>query len=148
MVGGACNTSPTNTNGTNYAWASDALEGVADEVHITGRQGRRSGRTRHQQRYRAEAEARASHRKRGYGLRRSRLEGDDGHRIWDGWAAFSDHPDAYTPLLYGNDPSNPRGTGEEPVGSRRRDRHRFTGDLSSAAIPQWSTSASRSVGGR
>ena len=76
MVDGGFNVTPTNT----------ALEGLADEVHITGRQERGSRRTRRRrQRYRTGAEGRVSHLKRGYGLRRSRLKGDEGHQIWDGW---------------------------------------------------------------
>jgi IS5 family transposase len=37
-------------------------------------------------RYRTGAEGRISHLKRGYGLRRSRLKGDDGQKTWTGWA--------------------------------------------------------------
>ncbi|HEV2930405.1 MAG TPA: hypothetical protein VGW74_17100 [Propionibacteriaceae bacterium] len=32
---------------------------------------------------------RISHLKRGYGLRRSRLRGDQGQRIWTGWAVLA-----------------------------------------------------------
>ena len=89
MVDGGFHTAPTNT----------ALEDLADEVHITGRQERGSRRTRRRrQRYRTGAEGRVSHLKRGYGLRRSRLKGDQGHRIWDGWAAFTYNADTYTTL--------------------------------------------------
>jgi len=80
---------PTNT----------ALEGLAGEIHITGRQENGSRRTRRRrQRYRTGAEGRISHLKRGYGLRRSRLKGDDGHQIWDGWAVFTYNADTYTTL--------------------------------------------------
>ena len=41
---------------------------------------------------------RVSHLKRGYGLRRSRLKGDEGHQIWDGWAALTYNADTYTTL--------------------------------------------------
>ena len=34
-------------------------------------------------------EGRISHLKRGYGLRRSRLKGDDGMQIWTGWAILA-----------------------------------------------------------
>ena len=88
-VDGAFNTTPTNT----------ALEGLADEVHITGRQEPGSRRTRRRrQRYRTGAEGRISHLKRGYGLRRSRLKGNEGHQIWDGWAAFTYNAATYTTL--------------------------------------------------
>ena len=40
-------------------------------------------------RYRTGAEGRISHLKRGYGLRRSRLKGAEGERIWSGWATFA-----------------------------------------------------------
>jgi IS5 family transposase len=40
-------------------------------------------------RYRTGAEGRISHLKRGYGLRRSRLKGIEGERIWTGWATFA-----------------------------------------------------------
>ena len=89
MVDGGFNQAPTNT----------ALEGLADEVHITGRQEPGPRRTRRRrQRYRTGAEGRVSHLKRGYGLRRSRLKGDEGHQIWDGWAAFTYNADTYTTL--------------------------------------------------
>ena len=89
MVDGGFTTTETNT----------ALEDLADDVHITGRQEPGSRRTRRRrQRYRTGAEGRVSHLKRGYGLRRSRLKGDEGHRIWDGWAAFTYNADTYTTL--------------------------------------------------
>jgi hypothetical protein len=89
MVDGGFTTTETNT----------ALEDLTDEVHITGRQEPGSRRTRRRrQRYRVGAEGRVSHLKRGYGLRRSRLKGDEGHRIWDGWATFTYNTDTYTTL--------------------------------------------------
>ena len=89
MVDGGFNVTPTNS----------ALQDIADEVHITGRQERGSRRTRRRrQRYRVGAEGRVSHLKRGYGLRRSRLKGDEGHQIWDGSAAFTYNADTYTTL--------------------------------------------------
>ena len=39
--------------------------------------------------YRTGCEGRISHRKGGYGLRRSRLRGDHGQRIWTGWAVLA-----------------------------------------------------------
>jgi transposase, IS5 family len=40
-------------------------------------------------RYRTGCEGRISHLKRGYGLRRSRLRGDQGQRTWTGWAILA-----------------------------------------------------------
>jgi transposase, IS5 family len=80
--------------------SNDALAALAPErVHITGRQEQGSRRTRRRmQRYRTGAEGRISHLKRGYGVRRSRLRGDEGHQIWNGWATFTYNADTYTTL--------------------------------------------------
>jgi transposase, IS5 family len=57
------------------------------QIQIAGRHEPGSRRTRKRRaRYRTGIEGRISHLKRGYGLRRSRLKGDDGMRIWTGWA--------------------------------------------------------------
>ena len=89
MVDGAFTTTATTT----------ALDGLADTVHIAGRQKQGSRRTRRRrQRYRTGMEGRVSHLKRGYGLRRSRLKGDEGHRIWDGWATLTYNAETYTTL--------------------------------------------------
>jgi IS5 family transposase len=89
MVDGGFTTNETNT----------ALEGLANEISIAGRQEAGSRRTRRRRRrYRTGAEGRISHLKRGYGLRRSRLKGDDGHQIWDSWATFTYNADTYTTL--------------------------------------------------
>ena len=40
-------------------------------------------------RYRTGCEGRISHLKRSYHLRRSRLKGDQGQRIWTGWAILA-----------------------------------------------------------
>jgi IS5 family transposase len=57
---------------------------------IAGRAGPGSRRTRRRlARYRTGCEGRISHLKRGYGLRRSRLRGDQGQRIWTGWAVLA-----------------------------------------------------------
>ena len=89
MVDGGFTTTETNT----------ALEGLADEIHIAGRQEAGSRRTRRRRRrYRTGAEGRISHLKRGYGLRRSRLKGNEGHQIWDGWATLTYNLDTYTTL--------------------------------------------------
>jgi hypothetical protein len=89
MVDGAFTTTATNT----------ALEDLADTVHIAGRQEQGSRRThRRRQRYRTGTEGRVSHLKRGSGLRHSRLKGNDGHQIWDGWAILTYNADAYAAL--------------------------------------------------
>jgi transposase, IS5 family len=79
---------------------NDALAPLEPErVHITGRQEQGARRTRRRlQRYRTGAEGRISHLKRGYRLCRSRLKGDEGHQIWDGWATFTYNTDTYTTL--------------------------------------------------
>jgi transposase, IS5 family len=57
---------------------------------ISGRAESGSRRTRKRlARYRTGCEGRISHLKRGYGLRRSRLRGDQGQRIWTGWAVLA-----------------------------------------------------------
>ena len=89
MLDGAFNPGPSNS----------ALEDLADTVNITGRQEQGSRRTRRRRlRYRTGAEGRISHLKRRYGMRRSRLKGDEGHQIWDGWAGFTYNADTYTTL--------------------------------------------------
>ena len=89
MVDGAFTTKETTT----------ALEGLANEIYIAGRQEAGSRKTRRRRkRYRTGAEGRISHLKRGYALRRSRLKGDEGHRIWDSWATFTYNADTYTTL--------------------------------------------------
>ncbi len=89
MVDGGFTTKETNT----------ALEGLADEIYIAGRQEAGSRRTRRRRkRYRTGAEGRISHLKRGYGLNRSRLKGNEGHQIWDGWATLTYNAETYTTL--------------------------------------------------
>jgi IS5 family transposase len=62
----------------------------SDQVHISGRHEPGSRRTRKRRaRYRTGIEGRISHLKRRYGLRRSRLKGDDGMRIWTEWAILA-----------------------------------------------------------
>ncbi|MCA1697365.1 MAG: transposase [Actinobacteria bacterium] len=61
-----------------------------ERVFVSGRQEPGSRRTRKRlQRYRTGAEGRISHLKRGYGLRRSRLKGQEGQRIWTGWGILA-----------------------------------------------------------
>ena len=65
-----------------------------DRVFISGRQQPGSTRTqRRMQRYRTGAEGRISHLKRGYGMGRSRLKGDQGQQIWTGWAILAYNAD-------------------------------------------------------
>jgi IS5 family transposase len=89
-VDGGFNTGPTN----------DALAPIEPErVFISGRQQPGSRRTqRRMQRYRTGAEGRISHIKRGYGLRRSRLKGDQGQRIWTAWGTLAYNLDTYARL--------------------------------------------------
>jgi len=48
------------------------------------------------QRYRTGAEGRISHLKRGYGMRRSRLKGDEGQKTWTGWGILTYNLDTLT----------------------------------------------------
>ena len=60
------------------------------QIQLSGRHEPGSRRTRKRRaRYRTGIEGRISHLKRRYGLRRSRLKGDDGMRIWTGWAILT-----------------------------------------------------------
>jgi IS5 family transposase len=81
--------------GFNVGPTSEAFEDLAPErVFISGRQQPGSRRTqRRMQRYRTGAEGRVSHLKRGYGLDRSRLKGDEGQQIWTGWAILAYNTD-------------------------------------------------------
>jgi IS5 family transposase len=63
---------------------------TADQIQIAGRHEPGSRRTRKRRaRYRTGIEGRISHLKRGYGLRRSRLKGDDGMQTWTSWAILA-----------------------------------------------------------
>ncbi len=77
---------------------NDALEDLnLERVFIAGRQQPGSKRTqRRLQRYRTGAEGRISHLKRSYGLRRSRLKGDEGQKTWTGWAILTYNLDTLT----------------------------------------------------
>jgi len=79
---------------------AETLKSLGPErTFISGRQQPGSRRTqRRLQRYRTGAEGRISHLKRGYGLSRSRLKGDQGQRIWTGWATLTYNFDTYTRL--------------------------------------------------
>ncbi len=69
----------------------DALPELGkDRIHLAHQHEPGSRRTRKRRsRYRTGIEARISHLKRRYGLRRSRLKGHDGMRIWTGWAILT-----------------------------------------------------------
>lgn len=68
-----------------------------ERVFISGRQQPGSRHTqRRLQRYRTGAEGRISHLKRGYGMRRSRLKGDDGQKTWTGWGILTYNLDTLT----------------------------------------------------
>ncbi len=70
--------------------ALSALEREPERVFIAGRQQPGSRRTqRRLRRYRTGAEGRISHTKRDYGLRRSRLKGDEGRQTWTGWGILA-----------------------------------------------------------
>jgi IS5 family transposase len=61
-----------------------------DQLHLSGRLEPGSRRTRRRRaRYRTGIEGRISHLKRRYGLRRSRLKGYEGMKIWTGWAILA-----------------------------------------------------------
>jgi IS5 family transposase len=81
--------------GFNVGPTRRALEDLAPErVFIAGRQQPGSRRTqRRLQRYRTGAEGRISHLKRRYGMDRSRLKGDEGQQIWNGWAILAYNAD-------------------------------------------------------
>jgi transposase, IS5 family len=81
--------------GFNIGPTRHAFEDLAPErVFISGRQQPGSKRTqRRMHRYRTGAEGRISHLKRGYGLDRSRLKGDEGRQIWTGWSILAYNAD-------------------------------------------------------
>jgi IS5 family transposase len=81
--------------GFNLGPTRQALEHLdPDRVFISGRQQPGSRRTqRRLQRYRTGAEGRISHLKRGYGLHRSRLKGNQGQQIWTGWSILAYNAD-------------------------------------------------------
>jgi transposase, IS5 family len=77
---------------------TEQLEDLQPErVFISGRQQPGSKRTqRRLQRYRTGAEGRISHLKRGYGMRRSRLKGNEGQQTWTGWGILAYNLDTLT----------------------------------------------------
>jgi IS5 family transposase len=84
--------------GFNVGPTREAFEDLApDRVFISGRQQPGSKRTqRRLQKYRTGAEGRISHLKRSYGMDRSRLKGDEGQQIWNGWAILAYNADTLT----------------------------------------------------
>jgi IS5 family transposase len=84
--------------GFNVGPTTEAFEDLApDRVFISGRQQPGSRRTqRRLQKYRTGAEGRISHLKRGYDMDRSRLKGDEGQQIWNGWAILAYNADTLT----------------------------------------------------
>jgi transposase, IS5 family len=81
--------------GFNVTATNSALEDLAPKnVFIAGRQEPSSKRTaRRLRRYRTGAEGRISHLKRGYGLDRSRLKGDEGRQAWTEWGILAHNLD-------------------------------------------------------
>ncbi len=77
---------------------TEQLEDLQPErVFLSGRHQPGSRRTqRRLQRYRTGAEGRISHLKRGYGMRRSRLKGDEGQKTWTGWGILAYNLDTLT----------------------------------------------------
>jgi transposase, IS5 family len=70
-----------------------------ERVFVSGRQEPGSARTKRRlRRYRTGIEGRISHLKRGYGLRRSRLKGEEGQRIWSAWAILAYDLDTFAVL--------------------------------------------------
>ena len=76
----------------------EALPDLAEErIHLANQHEPGSRRTRKRRaRYRTGIEGRISHLKRRYGMRRSRLKGHDGMRIWTGWAILAYDLDTLT----------------------------------------------------
>lgn len=76
-----------------FQWrpTSEALPGLRpDQIQLASQHEPGSRKTRRRRaRYRTGMEGRISHLKRSYGLRRSRLKGHEGMRIWTGWAILA-----------------------------------------------------------
>jgi hypothetical protein len=69
-------------------------------MFIAGRQQPGSKRTqRRLARYRTGTEGRISHLKRGYGLDRSRLKGDNGRQVWTGWSILAYNADTLVDVV-------------------------------------------------
>ena len=76
-----------------FQWrpTSDALPDLrADQIQLASQHEPGSRKTRRRRaRYRTGMEGRISHLKRSYGLRRARLKGHEGMRIWTSWAILA-----------------------------------------------------------
>ncbi|MGO9752048.1 MAG: transposase [Solirubrobacteraceae bacterium] len=80
--------------------AIDTSDQAPTTVYVAGRQEPDSPRTRRRlYRYRAGAESRISHLKRGYGLRRSRLPGRTGQQAWCCWPILAYNLDTHAHRL-------------------------------------------------
>jgi IS5 family transposase len=77
--------------GFGHQLSAEQLADTAPErIFVAGRSEPGSRRTRRRlARYRVGMEGRISHLKRRYGLRRSRLNGDQGQQTWSGWAILA-----------------------------------------------------------
>lgn len=77
--------------GFGHLKSEEQLAAIGPErVFVAGRREPVSSRTKRRlRRYRTGAEGRISHLKRGYGLKRSRLKGAEGQRIWTGWGILA-----------------------------------------------------------
>lgn len=77
--------------GFGHLKSEEQLSGIEPtRVFVSGRREAGSARTkRRMRRYRTGVEGRISHLKRGYGLKRSRLKGHEGQRIWTGWGILA-----------------------------------------------------------
>jgi IS5 family transposase len=86
--------------GFGHRRSEEQLAGIEPErVFVSGRQEPGSAKTKRRlRRYRTGCEGRISHLKRGYGLRRSRLKGEQGQRIWTGWAILAYDLDTFAVL--------------------------------------------------
>jgi len=80
----------------NLGPTAEILAPLGAELYVAGRAEPGGRRTRKRlARFRTGVEGRISHLKRGYGLRRSRLKGYAGARIWSGWAVLAYNLDTY-----------------------------------------------------
>ena len=117
----------------------DAFPDLSDsQIQISGRHEPGSRRTRKRRaRYRTGIEGRISHLKRRYGLRRSRLKGDDGMQNLDRMGdprLRPRHPRHPNPLKHSPKPDSTRATIHKPDSAAPSQRGRFSpGRLSGAS---------------
>jgi len=88
--------------GFGHLRSEEQLAGIEpDRVFVSGRQEPGSARTKRRlRRYRTGVEGRISHLKRGYGMRRSKLKGEEGQRIWSNWAILAYDLDTFAVLSH------------------------------------------------